>query len=237
MEADAELIRNAARLIALGLMPARRPSQDPEYNALIRRFQDEPLFQRVVRDVAQGLGLRLLDVSEFGATLSPLPDSPFGLTLADYLSGLSAEDRVLHGLIQVGLAAWLFPRAEDLEEEALTRPVTAAELDAFLREACTTLAARNEEADPPAEVPELVRAYRLYRERPSVKETTDGRRASKTTQALIAASLERLAEAGLLRRVNDKGGGTYHALRRYRVQVRELAGHEVLRALRSLRSP
>jgi hypothetical protein len=232
MDLDSQLIQAAARLLALGLQPAQRPSHSAEYRALIERFRNEPLVERVVRDVARGLGLRVLEVGDYGAVLAADPDSPFNLTVADYREGLSAEERLLHGMAQVGLAAYLYPRADDLDSEAEVRQVSVRDLDAFLREACARVVAQSAGADPPSDAPELEQACRIYVRWPATKETADGRRAAKTTQGILSQALERLAEHGLLRRAGDEGGGTYQALRRYRVHVRELAGHEALHALR-----
>jgi hypothetical protein len=234
--AEGELLREAGRLIALGLMPKRRPSNDEEYARLVRRFLDEPDFENALRAIAAGLGLEVLDVSEFGIVLGAGADSPFGLTVADYRSNMSKEERLLHGLVQVGLAAYLYPRAEDLESDAEVRQVSVNDLDDYLRDQCEALRQKKpESADAPVDQPELERALQIYLRWPSTKKTADGRRAAKTTQGIIAHALTRLEQQGLLRHVGDQGGDTYQALRRYRVQVRELAAHQALRALRNVR--
>lgn len=235
MQIDPERIRDAARLIAFALEPERRPTSDAEYGRLIRLWQDDPEFEQLVRAVASGLGLRIIDVSDFGATIGAHPDSPFGLTVADYRQNLTSEERLIHGLVQVALAAYLYPRAEDLESEAEIRTASVLELEGYLRETCEQLAAQYRDSDAPAEAPELERAWRAYLRWPSTRETSDARRAAKTTTGIISHALGRLAELGLLRRVGDENGGTFQALRRYRVQVRELALHDALVALRAAR--
>ena len=42
-----ELLRDAGRLLALGLSPTRRPSSEPDYARLLRRWLDDPLLERV----------------------------------------------------------------------------------------------------------------------------------------------------------------------------------------------
>jgi hypothetical protein len=237
MQVDSDLVRDAAHLIALGLTPSKRPTSEPDYARLLRRWQDDPLFERVARDVAAGLGLRFIDVSDYGVTLGATPESPFSLTVADFRAGLTAEERLLHGLVQVALAAFLYPRAEDLEAESEVQRVSVRELESFLREACQALAAEHPpQHDPPVENTELEQAFRIYLRWPAVRKTADDRRAAKTTTGIIAHALARLTEAGLLRHLNDDDGGTYQALRRYRVQVRELAAHEALVTLRAARA-
>jgi hypothetical protein len=233
MQLDSQAIREAAALVAFGLQPSKRPSHDAEYARLVRRWMDEQAFERIARDVADGLGLRIVDVSDFGVVLAAAPDSPFGLTVADYRQGVSAEERLLHGVVQVGLAAYLYPRSEDLEAEAEVRRVSVRDLEEFLREACASILAASVEHDTPTASPELEKAAAIYDRWPATKQTADARRAAKSTTGLIAHALERLADAGMLRRDGDGDGASYQALRRYRVQLRELAAHEALTALRS----
>jgi hypothetical protein len=231
--AEGEALRDAGRLIALGLLPRRRPSNDEEYARLVRRFLDEPPFEGAVRDIAAGLGLVVLDASEYGVVLGAGEDSPFGLTVSDYRAGLSMEERLLHGLVQVALAAYLYPRPEDLETDAEVRQVSVNDLDDYVRDQCEALRERVDRGpDAPADRPDLERAAAVYLRWPAAKQTADGRRAAKSTLGIVAAVLARLEEHGLLRRVGDQRGGTYQSLRRYRVQVRELAAHAALRALR-----
>lgn len=229
-------VRTAAMLIAYALSPSKRPTNDPDYDRVIRSYRDDPSVQLAANELCAGLGLRLIDVSDFGATVGALAESPFAFALADYKENLSGDERLLHGLVQVGLAAYLYPRAEDLEADADVRQVSVSELEAFLRET-SEAAARSapESADAPAEFPDLETAFRVYLRWPSAKETADGRRAAKTTQSIITHVLERLCEHGLMQKVRLSSGETFRALRRYRVQVRELASHEALRILRAAR--
>lgn len=231
-DTSTELLHDVGRLIAAGLEPARRPTHDPEYAELIRRALDEPAFGQALSAVATGLGLEVLDVSEYGVVLGARPGSPFGLVVADYKKDLTSERRLVHGLVHVGLAAYLYPRAEDLESDAEVKRVSVRELDDYLREQCRALAGSDRGEDAPAAHPELERALAIYLRWPSTQTTASGRRSTRTTQGIITAALEHLAAHGLLRRAGKEGGGTYQALRRYRVQVRELATQKALRVLR-----
>lgn len=223
----------AARLIAMGLQPKRRPSSDLDYASLCERYRDDPLFARTVRDVADGLGLKVLDVSEYGIVLGITAESPFQFTVGHYRRDMTAEERLVHGLVHVALAAWLYPRAEDLEADGEVRRVSVVELDTWIREQASTLrSSAGIVPDAPAEHPELERALEIYLRWPATRESADGRRHGKTTQNAIAQACTKLNEHGLFRKVSDQGGGTYQALHRYRVQVREHAAHEGLRILR-----
>lgn len=229
-----QLLHAAGRLIAFGLTPAQRPTGDGEYSTLLRKHLDEPRFEEAVGHIASGLGLQVLDVSEYGVVLGSSPNSPFGLTVATYKAGLSSEHRLIHGLVHVGLAAYLYPRPEDLESDDVVRSLSVKELDDYLREHCQILMASRSggEGDIPADHPELERALCIYQRWPSTGRTASGRRSTKTTQGIIAQVFERLATHGLFRRAGKGGGGTYQALYRYRVQVRELATHRALQIFR-----
>jgi len=203
---------------------------------LVRAYHDDPEIQRAVADICSGLGLRLLDVSEYGVVLGSATGSPFGLTVQAYQDNLSGDERLLHGLVHVGLAAYLYPRPEELEAEADVRQVTATELDAFLRELCE-IAARKapEKSDAPAQFPDLDNAFRVFLRWPATKETESGGRGRHTRQAIITRVLEKLTEHGLLQPVRSESGTIYKALRRYRIHVRALAAHEALQVLRQIR--
>lgn len=224
---------SAARLVAFGLEPRRRPSNEPDYASLCERYRDDPLFVRAVGEVAEGLGLKVLDVSERGLVLGITADSPFHFTVAQYRKDMTSDERLVHGLVQVALAAWLYPRAEDLEADGEVRRVTVVELDTWIREqSAALLTTLGVTPDAPAERPELERALEVYLRWPATREVADGRRAGKTTQNAIAQACGRLEEHGLFRKMSDEGAGTYQALHRYRVQVREHAAHRALQVLR-----
>lgn len=233
---DTSIIKNAARLIAFGLTPQKRPTNDVDYASLISAYHDEPEMQRAMLDICLGLGLRLLDVSEYGVVLGSTVGSPFGLTVQAYQEDLSGDERLLHGLVHVGLAAYLYPRPEELEAEADVRQVTVMELDAFIRELCE-LAARKapEKSDAPAQFPDLESAFRVFLRWPATKETESGGRGRHTRHALITRVLGKLTDHGLLQPVRSESGTVYKALRRYRVHVRSLAAHDALQVLRHLR--
>lgn len=192
--------------------------------------------QRAMADISSGLGLRLLDVSEYGVVLGSTAGSPFGLTVQSYQENLSGDERLLHGLVHVGLAAYLYPRPEELEAETDVRQVTVGELDNFLRELCEVAARKApEKSDAPAQFPDLENAFRVYLRWPATKETESGGRGRHTRHALITRALDKLSEHGLLQPVRAEPATIYKALRRYRIHVRALAAHEALEILRELR--
>lgn len=212
----------AAQLVGFGLTPRLRPAGDPAYAELVERFAADAAFADVVGYVAGGLGLAVLDVGASGIVLAPAPGSPFAQRLSDYRANLSVNDRLLHGLIHVGIAAYCYPTAASLADSDV-RVCSVAGVERFLRDAAARLREQHGECDPDADAPELEQAWRLYLRRQAARDTGDGRVGVSTTTAMVRFALERLAEQGMLSRTSDAEGGTYRALHRYRVEVRELA--------------
>lgn len=110
----------AGRLIQWGLRPKANPFNEPEYRELIDCYIDRPTFRALVRELAEGLGLVILTVSERGLFLGTQEQSIFAQRPSDFRSGrATADDRLLDGLVQVAIAATIYPRQRDLDEDAL----------------------------------------------------------------------------------------------------------------------
>jgi hypothetical protein len=221
----------ASQLIGYGLQPRLRPASTPLYAQLVERHQGDVGFRDLVEHIADGLGLVVLDVSgASGITLAAVDGSAFELRLADYRSNLSADDRLLHGLIHVGIAAYSYPTSASLTEDDV-RQASVTEVEAFIRAGCMSLQERAGGADPSTDQPETEQAWRLYLRRQSTRDTADGRVGVSTTTGMVKYAFERLVAAGLATRVSDADGGTYRLLGRYRIGVRELAATTAYREL------
>src|SRR5258708_20826833 len=110
-----DIAEKSGRLIRFALLPNLMPSGDSEYLALGREFLSNGSFQDVTNALARGLGLRVLSASiQSGLVLGTTTGSPFQLHREDYHSRMSASDRIVQGLVHLAIAAWCFPRAEDL---------------------------------------------------------------------------------------------------------------------------
>jgi hypothetical protein len=232
-----DAIWQAARLVQWGLRPLVRPAQEPDYQELIDRFLDDTSFRTMVREMADGLGLELLDVSNHGVILAPQDDSVFALRPGDFRASSKVDDRLLDGLTQVAIAATVFPRARDLDEDPdiVRPPVTIEEVDAHLRTLCERLA---EEArgtsDPDAsdEKRGLIEAWRVYMQRVDMLETRDARQAMRATRRIIEYSLERLREFGCFTQITQSGERAWQPTRRYQVMVQQLAGTMLFQLVR-----
>ncbi len=229
---------DAARLVGYATRPRLLPARDEDYHALCVRYRDESDFAVAVHQVADGLGLELLDVStRVGIIVGPREESPFALTLSrDYTPSKSAEERLLHGLIHLALASFCFPRAADLQETDEVVRVSARQLDRYLRDLCEVIGGEREDVEPPVELPELEPAYRAYERRAQVGSTPDDRRKYTATVPMCERALEWLCEQGLARKgtVDEQDGQLFQIGSRYRTLVRDFAGHVLFEEIRDL---
>jgi len=241
MAQPSDLVSRAARLIHYGLRPSERPAQDPDYQALVTLHLDRGDFRSVVRDIAEGLGLVVLDVGEHGIVLAPVENSAFALRPSEFRPTVaSADDRFLDGLVQLAIAATIFPRARDLEEDAAYArpPVTIEEIDDNLRAICDRFEQeRKADPDPVVSIEEagFHEAWRVYQRRLSVMETADGRKASRSSRRIIEYGLEKLREFGCFTKGLRDGNTVYQPTWRYQSLVKEFAADAAYQQMRRLR--
>ncbi len=229
MSAELNLTEDAARLLSYGLRPKLRPAASPDYRELLRRFRQDAGLRARCEAVGRGLGLLILGASDHGIALGAEDDGPFAMRLADYRrQATSVADRLCHGLIQLAIAAWCFPTAQQLDERDSVAGVRVSvnRMVSYLVELCRQLKDRADDEDAEERSPELAEAWRTVLSRAETRATSDGRRAATTLAGMIAHALETLETGGLMRRVGDEDGGTWQALGSYRMQVRELAAHD-----------
>jgi hypothetical protein len=234
----ADRTRDAARLVQWGLRVRARPAQEPDYRRLVDLYHDDPAFRAAVRAIADGLGLRIVDVGEYGAILAPLDDSVFALRGADFRpTSSTVEDRLLDGVIQLAIAATVFPAPRDLEDDpAIARPpVTVSEIEDSLRALCERLAEdARDQPDPVAGEGGFEEAWRVYHRRLGALETKDGSSARRSTRRLIETNLERLRDHGGFTRDTRGDEASYQPTYRYQALVRELAANDALRRVRDV---
>ncbi|MER8046559.1 hypothetical protein [Streptomyces sp. NPDC094032] len=238
---DAE---DAAQLVAFGMRPRLRPSQDREYDGLIRRFREEDMFRFLTERIAFSLGLHVIKVGPTtGVVLAAVAGSVFETKIEDYarVSRHRGEgEKALHGIIHLAVAALAFPRPADLDDDGYIGRVRASLVDETVREICRKLrrqAAESESMeDAPSGTSELERAWRAYARRPETSQTKDGRAALNSTRAMTSRALRFLTEQGLLTMVEDDDAeeSVFRTTPRYQVQVRELASTTAFTELLSL---
>ena len=232
---------DAARLVAFGLQPRLLPARSEEYTDLLRRYRDDPLFARLTDAVAAGLGLIVLEVSpRAGMAVAAAEDSVFAVKMGDYARRAQSDtnDRFLHGLAHLAVAALAFPRPEDLADDGYLGRLTVNGVEAFVRQACRRLeeraAAAGENTDPASDAPGLEAAWRVWARRSATGATKDARRLAGSTTGIVAKAVAFLADSGFLQRIGDEAGGTYRTTARYQLQVRDLAGSAALAELLEL---
>lgn len=229
---------HAGRLLQWGLRPLARPAQESEYRDLVERYFDDGAFRITVRELADGLGLHVLDVSEHGVVLAPQDDSIFALKPAEFRpAGSKVDDRLLDGLAQVAIAATVFPRARDLDEDPdmVRAPVTVDEVEAQLRQLCERLSEEARGAPDPNAADErrgLIEAWRVYMQRLDTMETRDSRKAMRATRRIIEYSLDRLREFGCFTQVRQGSDAAWQPTRRYQVMVQQLAATTLYQLVR-----
>ena len=231
-------VADAARLLAYAMKPRLTPGAEPggDYARLVARHAGEGAFAKVVEDVADGLGLWLVAVDSIvGAVACAEEDSMFAMGLRDYARQTRTESRmdlrVIHGLAFVAIARLCYPQPTHLETVDRISRVTVNDVEEYLRRLCSRLderaAADEVDVDPPVDEPLLERTWRAFARRASAARTGDARRNSYTTVAIIGKALAWLVDQGLTQKVSDEDGGTYRALPRFRILVRELSGGEL----------
>lgn len=243
MTENRDSVWRAGRLLQWGLRPLMRPAQEAEYRELVDAYFDDSGFRDTVRSLADGLGLLVLDVSEHGMVLAPQDNSVFQLRPSEFRSTSSkAEDRLLDGLAQIAIAATVFPRARDLDEDPdITRsPITIDEVEAELRQLCERLADEaRKQPDPPAanENAGLFEAWRIYLQRLESIETRDSRKAMRATRRIIEYSFERLREYGCFTQVRVGEESAWQPTRRYQILVQQLSSTALFQLVRTAIEP
>lgn len=217
---------DAARLVGFALRPKLAQGADPDYAALCGRYRVDTEFRELVAAIADGLGLVVLAFTDQGLMVCPAHPSPFTFRLRDY-PGYDAKKRALIGLVHLGIAATCYPREADLETHIAVRR-SIHQVEQLLRTACDTLA-EQESDDRAVDDDEL--AWRQYGKTPPSLPRKNGGFTGSCTLGMITTAFNWLVDQGFAQTTST--AGTYLLLDRYRVQVRELAGHAALERLRA----
>lgn len=219
----------AGRLIQWGLRPKALPFNEPEYRELLRQYEDRSDFRALVQGCAEGLGLAVLAANERGLFLGTKDDSVFTQLPSSFRTGqVSGDDRLLDGLVELGIAATIFPRQRDLEDDILEArpPVTVADVDATIRELVDVLKQQHA-LEPKSDADRidqgLWEAWQVYESRPQARRTRAGRISSHSAHGLIELHLARLVELGCFTVDRQDTLARYRPTLRYQVLIQELA--------------
>lgn len=225
----------AGRLIQFALQPKAIPFEEPEYRDLLRQYDDQTDFRALVQGMADGLGLVILLANERGLFLGSRDESIFAQSPSAFRGPqVSGDDRLLDGLIELAIAATLFPRQRDLEDDVLAArpPLTIADVDSTLRELVEALK-QQQPTEPTADADRvdqgLWEAWQVYESRPSHRRTGTGRASANSTFRIIEQHLDRLCELGCFTAERHSEPVRYRPTLRYQVLVQELAATHVYR--------
>lgn len=226
----------AGRLFHYAFNLRERPgSQNPEYAQLVTEFHGNSEMRCIFESIVEACYLDILEVSSVGVFLSAKPigqrrGSAFCYRIADYKTFDDVRDRVLHGVIQVVLASYVFPAPERLEDpiDSIGPAVRVSQfvehLDSLLAQFKRTT--ERMPSDDPDEEPVWQQLRALVREMP----TETGRQARHTLTRHVQIAFGILEREGFFRKQEARPGDPerYIPLPQYRVHVRHLADHRRL---------
>lgn len=221
---------DAATLVSLGLT-GRIPTEGSDYGRLYDRYRTDPGFRSLTDAVAEGLGLSVIGIPQTGLVLTARAGSPFDFRLSD-LRPMDPPERVVLGLVLLGIAAYAYPKPEDLDG-AEPSVLTIDRVERFMRAAIEPLAAM--EAEDGSIEAFAQSAAAVYDKMPSLlrTETKQQRRKGCTTKVIEDAF--RLLVDQRMARVGPKYGvDAYLLTDRFRVHVAEIAGSDALEVMRGL---
>lgn len=227
----------AARMVAFAMARGKAPARSGEYARLVQRFDTEPEFAQLVRKVAQGFDLTVLEVHHMpGLVLGTTPETDFAVSVSELVP--QTTDRPLYLLAQLTIATLAFPRPEDLDDDEYIGRISVKQVDEEVRVLASTierrLAQTDGDVDPPSDQPGLEGLWRAYLRRNATGKTQADKTPRATTRALVKRAFTHLIEHGFVRKVSDEDAGTYVTNVKYRLQIRDQAAVDMLQELAAL---
>lgn len=224
-------IVQANRLVLCGLEDPPAAARDAEYTELIKRYHADPNFNLLCHAAADGLKLRLLEVSrDYGVVVSlkTTARTPFVMDLKSISSSLAEpEARQMFAMVLTAVVTFLFENQAAIEGRKPSR-ITVKDLEAKLRAVIENLAAMpEEEIDDSADT--AVEMFKMVR-RKDVLSRTDGgsERKGRARRGTLRWTVEKVFDflegRRLVVKENEEAGGTYRARQRFVVHTRSFGG-------------
>lgn len=138
------------------------------------------------------------------------------MRLSDYVLVQSSDVRLLHGVVQVAIAATAYPTAAALEDGSHLASVSATQVYERVRAVLDDEHAAS--ADPPEDDPDEEPVWRAIRRLRAADTTPDGRETPHNIIGAIRKALRWLTENGLAEEVKGESD-TWRLRDRYRLQV------------------
>ena len=227
----ANAAHDAGRLLGFALR-CQNPTTSKEYSDLLRRYEDDTMLRDIADGMCSGFGLRIIYSGKHGLIVTATEASPFRLNSDDYKGGMTPDDRILHGIIQVAVAAFSFPRAETLAQDDDVQPahVTAASLAKYLRDFAEAENAKVADS-PDHEESEERKVWRAVLAQALTKETAAKRESTRSLTGMCRYALEYLEKHSLMRLV-DEQKGIYQGTSAYRIRLKYHGAHALVEQLR-----
>jgi hypothetical protein len=211
------------RLIRYGLEPKLTPARNAEYAELVSRAKNDSDFANAVVSTAIGQGLEVLEIDPLlGVSLAALADSPYAMRMEDYAKR-PGEERALHALVQLAIAATAYPTIESLDDDRV-QAVSVGEITDRVLHIARRLRDRLGPGDPPDDEPQLEPLYRFLMRTPRTATTPDDRAHMATLSGAVKRGLRFLVDQGLADLL-EAPPDTFRLRGRYRVHVRDAAGY------------
>ncbi len=214
---------DASRLLYKALQINLSPANDVEYRELLARYRSNPVLKQVLAEVAEGMQLQVLDVSERGLIVAPTgKESRFSLRMSDLRKQpMSEEQKVATALCMLAISAVFYPTQELLDDES--RFPIPAKVHKF-RDSLLVLAERmkGQDGDDNLVIEEMrpgwgyiLQIAPMQPERPNSISSVDG---------LIRMVLRQMKESGLVtatRGDDDDDSRDFTPTHRLRINLRE----------------
>jgi hypothetical protein len=214
---------DASRLLYKALQINLSPANDAEYRELLARYRSNPVLKQVLAEVAKGMQLQVLDVSERGLIVAPTgKESRFSLRMSDLRKQpMSEEQKVATALCMLAISAVFYPTQELLDDES--RFPIPARVPKF-RDSLLVLAERMKEQDGDDNLVieemrpgwgYILQIAPMQPERPNSISSVDG---------LIRMVLRQMKESGLVtatRGDDDDDSRDFTPTHRLRINLRE----------------
>lgn len=213
----------AARLIYRALNLSATPANDVEYRELLARYRASPQMQELLTEIAEGMELIVLDVSERGLIIAPSgKESRFSIRLGDLRTKLSEDQRVALVLSFLAICAVFYPTTALIEDDSrFPMPATLAAFRDTLIGLAERMNALEDSDDYSRE--ELRPGWSYIHSLPhSIPESE--RASPNSIEGLVRLALKYLSDYGLVNCVGSQDEDEaveYTATHRLRIQLRE----------------
>lgn len=226
MSSITEQSRDAARLLGFAMRPRLAAGADADYGNLCRDYRVDSSFREIVDAVATGLDLQILAVTDYGLIISPDAGSVFEYRLSDFARrNWDSRQRTLTGLALAGVAASCYPRDEDLEADITVRR-NLLQIDGLITEVCQGFV----EAGDGTAVNDDEPVWQAWLATPQTRQLARGGYAADCRLGIVQALCVALEEQGFAKRTTT--ANTFQFTDRFRIQIRDSAGHDLLDVLR-----